>query len=550
MTESNRKKNKIFEEVKRHWPIITGLIALWVTILLLLIISLNMNQGNFVYGLDDAYIHMAMAKNFALHGVWGVTQYSFSSSSSSLLYTLIISFIYSITGVNDLTPFILNIILSSITIVLVYHILKTFKIKPIYNLIILLSVIFLTPLPYLVFIGMEHVLQIILALAFLYLSIQILTNENPKPSNYYLLLILTVLFALVRYESLILIFIVSILFFVKRKFTYSISIIAVAMIPIIIYGVISIHNGWSFLPNSLILKSYLTNSTTTTNSLDISQTINHLIPNSFSSRISDLLAVIFALISLSLAVFRFRAEKTIWDPSTLWLSIVGIMIFLELIFITNDWNVRYTSYLVVLGLVSITIGLSKYLPSELSFKFNKKSIGKYLIAIVLVILILSPFAIKSYYLLVTPQATNNIYEQQYQMGLFLKDYYQNDSVAVNDIGAVNYYANINCLDLVGLSSNDAAKGHETNTFNMTQLSNQHDIRIAIIYDDWWTGQIPSNWIKVGEWTTPGKNVILGGKTVSFYATSPQYETELIQNLRAFSPKLPSNIQQNGIYMNN
>jgi hypothetical protein len=43
-----------------------------------------MNGGSFTYALDDAYIHLAMAKNFPL-GVWGTTRYEFSSSSSSLL---------------------------------------------------------------------------------------------------------------------------------------------------------------------------------------------------------------------------------------------------------------------------------------------------------------------------------------------------------------------------------------------------------------------------------------------------------------------------------
>ncbi|HTX61076.1 MAG TPA: hypothetical protein VMC48_02100, partial [Methanobacterium sp.] len=108
-----------------------------------------------------------------------------------------------------------------------------------------------------------------------------------------------------------------------------------------------------------------------------------------------------------------------------------------------------------------------------------------------------------------------------------------------------------CLDLVGLSSNDVAQAHETNTFSapeLNNLANQHQVKIAIIYDKWWIGDIPSNWIKVGEWTTP-HSVILGSNTVSFYATSPEYAAELIQNLRSFSSRLPKDIKQNGIYTN-
>ncbi len=532
----------------RHWPLVTALFVLWITILLLLVVSFKLNQGHFVYGLDDAYIHMSIAKNFALHGVWGVTPYGFSSSSSSLLWTLLLSFIYYIIGVNVFVPFILNIILGTITIFLVYYILRFYRIIPIYNLMVLFGVIFFAPIPYLIFIGMEHILQIILVISFVFLSVQILTSSSIRPLNYYLLLILTVPLAMVRYESLILIFFIAFLFILKKKFTYSFPIIALAIIPLAVYGVISVLNGWSFLPNSVILKSYFTNTITTT-SINYLSYFYSILPDTISTIITYLLAMIFALILLSIATFRFKKSKTIWEVPTIWLILSGLLIIIQLIFINNDWILRYTSYLIVMGLIALILGVYDYLPKKFSFKFNKKSIPKYLGISLIVILLLSPFAFKTYYLTIIPQSTNNIYEQQYQMASFLSEYYPNGSIAANDIGAINYFTNIECLDLVGLSSNDVAQAHENNTFNaqeLNNLANQHHVQIAIIYEEWWVGDIPSNWIKVGEWTTP-HDVILGNDTVSFYATSPQYETELIENLKSFSPQLPKDIKQNGLY---
>ena len=544
-TETMSKLNTMFH---RHWPLVTALFVLWVTIILLLIVSLRLNQGHFVYGLDDAYIHMSIAKNFALHGVWGVTPYGFSSSSSSLLWTLLLSFIYYIIGVNVFVPFILNIILGTITIFLVYYILRFYRIIPIYNLMVLFGVIFFAPIPYLIFIGMEHILQIILVISFVFLSVQILTSSSIRPLNYYLLLILTVPLAMVRYESLILIFFIAFLFILKKKFTYSFPIIALAIIPLAVYGVISVLNGWSFLPNSVILKSYFTNTITTT-SINYLSYFYSILPDTISTIITYLLAMIFALILLSIATFRFKKSKTIWEVPTIWLILSGLLIIIQLIFINNDWILRYTSYLIVMGLIALILGVYDYLPKKFSFKFNKKSIPKYLGISLIVILLLSPFAFKTYYLTIIPQSTNNIYEQQYQMASFLSEYYPNGSIAANDIGAINYFTNIECLDLVGLSSNDVAQAHENNTFNaqeLNNLANQHHVQIAIIYEEWWVGDIPSNWIKVGEWTTP-HDVILGNDTVSFYATSPQYETELIENLKSFSPQLPKDIKQNGLY---
>ncbi len=102
--------NKLNQEFRQHWPLVLSLMILWLTTVLLLVISLGLNNGHFAYGLDDAYIHMSIAKNFALHGVWGLTPYGFTSSSSSLLWTLLLSFIFYIIGVNVLVPFMLNII--------------------------------------------------------------------------------------------------------------------------------------------------------------------------------------------------------------------------------------------------------------------------------------------------------------------------------------------------------------------------------------------------------------------------------------------------------
>lgn len=546
MRTINNAKNNF----KHHWPLITALVILWITIAFILIVTVKMNYNHFAYALDDAYIHMSIAKNFALNGVWGVTKYEFSSSASSLLWPLLLSGIYLVTGANDLIPFILNIILGTIAIIIVYYILRSFKIPPIYNLMVLIGVIFFTPLPSLIFMGMEHILQIILIIIFVYLSAEILANETPKPRYYYVLPVLAVLLTMVRYESLILIFIVATLFMLKRRFAYSLLIMGLAFLPLAIYGVISMANGWSFLPNSLILKSSFINSIPDISFHELGSTIySILIPEELSHIIVNFAAFISAFIILTTAMLHFKRKNTIWESSIIWLLLTGLLILIQLIFIDNNWLLRYTSYLVVMGLIAITIGLYDYLPKNSSFNSDNKSILKYIGIALILLLLLSPFGVKAYDLLIVPQSTNDIYEQQYQMALFLREYYQNDSIAANDIGAINYFADIKCLDLVGLSSNDIAQAHKTNTFNAQKLdsiANQHQVKIAIVYDQWWDGNIPSNWIKVGEWTTP-HYLILGNDTISFYATSPQYAAELIKNLRAFSSRLPKEIKQNGIY---
>jgi len=91
-------------------PVATALALLVAIYVGLLAVSVVRNDGHLVYALDDAYIHMAMAKNLATHGVWGVTPNGFTSSSSSPLWVLLLAVSYRLLGVTHLVPLLLNAI--------------------------------------------------------------------------------------------------------------------------------------------------------------------------------------------------------------------------------------------------------------------------------------------------------------------------------------------------------------------------------------------------------------------------------------------------------
>ncbi|MFX0063963.1 MAG: hypothetical protein ACFFC7_17475, partial [Candidatus Hermodarchaeota archaeon] len=118
--------SQIIGKISIYYPLIISLGILWISIFVLLLLSLNTNQGHLVYALDDPYIHMAIAKNFVKHGIFGVTRHEFTAASSSPLWTLFLSCIYFIFGVNELAPFIINILLASITIILAYSLLQRY----------------------------------------------------------------------------------------------------------------------------------------------------------------------------------------------------------------------------------------------------------------------------------------------------------------------------------------------------------------------------------------------------------------------------------------
>jgi len=118
----------------------------------------------------------------------------------------------------------------------------------------------------------------------------------------------------------------------------------------------------------------------------------------------------------------------------------------------------------------------------------------------------------------TPAATNNIYDQQYQMHRFAVDYYRRP-VAVNDLGWVAFRNTNYILDLGGLASREAllARASESNPDWMRRLAAEHGVHLAMIYDEWFA-QKPPGWVRVGQLKFNQLRVTAADSKVSFYAT--------------------------------
>jgi hypothetical protein len=147
----------------------------------------------------------------------------------------------------------------------------------------------------------------------------------------------------------------------------------------------------------------------------------------------------------------------------------------------------------------------------------------------------------------TPKASHNIFEQQYQMASFLRQFYQGQVVAANDIGAINYLADIRLVDLAGLGTRESAAFKLKRTYGSRQVATvaeQYRTQIALVYDSWF--QIPAEWTKVGEWQIRD-NVVCGDDTVSFYAVDAAAIPGLTENLQTFASHLPADVIQRGDY---
>src|SRR5574341_2136772 len=98
------------------WPLLLSASVFLASAVLAVHAAMRWTDGRLIYSLDDAYIHMALAKNLAHHGVWGCTPFHFSSSSSSLLWTAVLAAAYRVFGVRDAIPLVLNAALALATL--------------------------------------------------------------------------------------------------------------------------------------------------------------------------------------------------------------------------------------------------------------------------------------------------------------------------------------------------------------------------------------------------------------------------------------------------
>ncbi|WP_429222225.1 hypothetical protein [Methanobacterium oryzae] len=106
---------------------------------------------------------------------------------------------------------------------------------------------------------MEHIMQIILVILFVYFSAKLIASLDESQKEWFksyeiILLILAPLVTAIRYEGLVLLAVVCALIFIYRKFMYSIILGLVGALPLVVYGLISVSKSWYFLPNSIILK--------------------------------------------------------------------------------------------------------------------------------------------------------------------------------------------------------------------------------------------------------------------------------------------------------
>ncbi|MDO8548804.1 MAG: hypothetical protein Q7S39_01455 [Ignavibacteria bacterium] len=496
---------------------------LFIVILLAEVITiLILNSGLIVYTTDDAYIHLALAENI-LKGHYGVNLQEYSSPSSSILWPLILA---PFTGlsISYLMPLIVNT-LSAIGTMFIFFLLK----KEIFlkessgsskfNKIALLFLILLIPAANLIgslFSGMEHTIQIFFTVLIIW---GLITAIQQKYISKWLLAAI-IIAPLVRYENLALSFasLIFLYFAGYKKQAVLIFIFITALTAS--FSVFLLNLELEPLPLSVFQKSSVVSSGS------INSILENFKTNIFNPRCSLLLVGVFVLSYLALSRKRNKEERLL-------AGCFALAILLHLLIC------KHGRYMVYIWTASVLTFL--FLSREWLIKVIAQNSFFKTAALASIITILFSY----YYIfniITIPVASNNIYEQQYQMHRFITEYYKKP-VAVNDLGYVSYRNNNYVLDLIGLASPEALNYRRINdkTDWIDTLSRRHNVELAIIYDDWFD-KIPGSWYKAAELSLGKIKLSPSRYMVSFYLLNNDKKDEVVKLLKTFRETLPKGVK--------
>jgi hypothetical protein len=498
--------------------------------LVLGIVAYRACDRHFVYPIDDTYIMMAMAKNLTLHGVWGVSSYGFSSSSSSILYPLILAGAFRVSGVNEFVPCVLSWLFGLGTIFVAGRMLKGFVDRR-WQAVVLILVVVLTPLFVLAMIGMEHSLHLLLTLLFLEYFLRSESEERLGR-----LALITGLMVASRYEGLFLAITGTLLLWKQKRWRAALTTAVAAVIPVCIYGWFSVAHGGYWLPNSVALKGAGPAGGSIGGA--VRDMLTHISLNYHEG--FHLLLLMATEAALLVAMSKNLSHRAV-APLALVLG-AGCMHFCTA---RVGWVFRYEDYLIGSGIVLIACVLPALQLSTL------RSIRSFAI-----VPTLAGFGLLSVRgliaMIMLPSYAHNVYLQQWQMAHFVASYLKSSVIAANDIGAIEYFSDVRCVDLAGLADREIFQarrnGHYT-TGLLRQVAQVDGVTVAMVYDSWFTPEsgkspgppsIPGDWVRVARWSTP-EALQLGGRTVSFYSVGGETEGSLRQALDRYAPRLPAGV---------
>lgn len=519
--------NKLNGMVK-NIPLYSGIVFLLAVVGLLEMVTLHKTNGVFCYPLDDTFIHMAVAKNMALHGNWGINATEWVSTSSSPLFTGLLTLMFTLFGINVHFPFLLGIAGALLMIVAMQRELKRHTPLSIFaqaGCVVL--TIFLGAIPSLAALGMEHTFQIAFTLFFVHSCASVLAEDKIFYKQVWIAAIWGALMVCTRYENAFVVAAACGLLFLHKGIKAPLIIGIVSALPILLFGLYAVSNHGLFIPNSIQIK--------------VRDNYKQLMNGGIA--MLEVAASISGLLVISIYLILTKIRQQQMGRTFHILCIFVLSGLMHAVFGGFGWFYRYEAYLIVLGCFHLLIVFFEWYQAR-KLENNKQ----YFLYIGFALLFTFNLPLRAGNALRNfVRSTYNIYEQQYQMALFMKKYNNKQTIAANDIGAMSFLTDMDIIDLWGLGNNEvtiARKGGYWNSAFLQSLLTRKKASIAVVYESWFNKELTGNWKKIGTWEV-SYSFMLGDTKVSFYVIDSKDNAtvaKLKSDLNAFTAELPKDIK--------
>ena len=492
--------------------------------------GLRADAGTFVYPLDDAYIHLAVARNLALHGVWGVSAGGFSGASSSPGWTVLLALMTRVAGVHLLTPLVLNLLAGYGLLLLAAVLLARHARAGMAGLTVALcGLVLVAPLPGLASIGMEHGLHSLAALGFAAcVAAAVIAPRGARISPGVVAGLCGAAFAAgaLRYESCFLVGVAVVLLGVRGRWGLAVAAgISAAMGPAG-YAVYSRAQSGIALPFSVIMKASVMGG-------------HHWVGALVASEVSPVVLVLGVLLLLRVARSA-EGSAGFWSFGNSFLVLALGTAVLHAEFGPYGWLLRYEAYLYVLGALACGLVAGEELAAW-RVGSQRWRAAALLVALAPVVVALARRAHDG--VTMVAASTHDRYVEHLGQALFVAGAMPRATVLANDIGFLAWYApGVTILDPLGLGSVEPverARRHEAITPEFTaEWAAREHARMAILHTDFpgMQAMVPAGWVAVESWCFP-HNVVFSNHVETFFAP-PGSAAEVKAELAGFQGTAP------------
>lgn len=431
-----------------------------------LVLSSSFTDWHLVYAIDDSYIHLALARNLAETGVWGIRPDEYAFASSSPLWTCILAATFRLFGYHEIFAALYAVFFCVASTFVVERIFAFGIESSLLRRILTVGTMLALPVTTAAILGMEHAMHVFSAVLLVYLYFR---RAGPGA------MFLAAFFAVgTRYESLFVVVPLLVIELFQRRWRESLALLTGALLVPLCYGAFSMAHDGCFLPNSLMIKSALSIRCTFFDRLLRAAICGDAAANS---------VVQFTWVVL----FTCALAPGLTLRARLLLLALAISVFGHLVFAKTGWTYNINRYEMYLFAISIPVVVMaswhmKFVQPDRSLQRVLRLMGAVMGGIYMMVVLAYGLCSGTMALLVPRETYETPMIAADVLAAIPKE--RQGAVFVNDLGLIAERTAVPIIDVCGLGEQDTFELRRAgirDTKNMAEVLKKRHARYAAVF---------------------------------------------------------------------